>query len=293
MWKLEWIALSSRIAGITDASTFLFQNSQKQKIEHVYSTDILTENCTETARSVIGLLRYGGALPARATVALTRFDVWWKKTSDWLQTLRVTHRGLDTDFQYLEACVVLLASIRSELDHLLADQDAIIRSHVNRAFRHLQRSLIADTEIQKKWQQAFSNDEYACEKLGAVHLLLHGIWAFKANSAGQRTDLVLGTHLVIDNDLIGTAHGLVLTEWKLVRQGDDPEKKKNEAKFQASLYSEIGLAGFELDSERYLVLVGEREFDVPKDVEEKQISYKVVPLFLTREAPSVAAKRRG
>jgi hypothetical protein len=30
----------------------------------------------------------------------------------------------------------------------------------------------------------------ACEKLAGVHLLLHGIWAFKVHAAGERTDLV-------------------------------------------------------------------------------------------------------
>ena len=157
----------------------------------------------------------------------------------------------------LEERVVLLASIRSELDHLLVDQNAIIRSHVKRAFQHLDRSLVADSEIRQKWIKAFKekNGEIACEKLGAAHLLLHGIWAFKANSAGQRTDLILGNTLDVNDEVIEAARGLVLTEWKLVKRNDKPEDVKDIAKSQASLYAGGGLAGFELDSERYLVLV--------------------------------------
>jgi hypothetical protein len=81
-----------------------------------------------------------------------------------------------------------------------------------------------------------------------------------------------------------------LTEWKLVRNGDSPEEKKNDAMYQARRYSEGSLAGFVLESERYLVLVGEEEFAIPDSVAHAGITYKVVPLFLRRKAPSVAAK---
>jgi hypothetical protein len=290
MWKAEWNAVSSRIAGIIGASAFLFQNAQTEKRYHLYSPNILIENCNEAAKSVIGLLRYRDALSTKANDALQRFSKWWDQTSTSYK--QVQYKNEAENFQYLEAYVVLLASVRSELDHVLADSDAIIRSHVNRAFLHLQRSLIADMEIQNKWMTAFQKGETACEKLGAVHLLLHGIWAFKADSSGQRTDLILGNHLAIDDDVLGATHGMVLTEWKLLRDGDNPENVRDKAKNQASLYSDGGLAGFQLDSERYLVLVGKKEFDVPNDERIEQVSYKVIPLFLTSKSPSIVAKQK-
>jgi hypothetical protein len=119
---------------------------------------------------------------------------------------------------------------------------------------------------------------------------LHGIWAFKANAAGERTDLVLGTHLVVDQDVLASAQGLVVTEWKLVREGDSPEAKKQEAMYQARRYSGGSLGGFVLDSERYIVLVGKEEFDVPSDEMEGEVRYKIVPLFVTRKAPSKSAR---
>lgn len=288
MWNSEWNAISSRIAGIVDASTFLFQNSLTDKRNHGNSTQILIRNCDGTAKATLSLRRYGKALPTKANDALSRFDEVWN----------AARRGDDevprqpyVDFQQLEARVVMLASIRSELDHLLADQDAIIRSHVNCAFLHLDRSLVADSEIRQKWINAFKEGETACEKLGAAHLLLHGIWAFKANSAGERTDLILGNQLIVDDEMIGAARGLVLTEWKLVKAKDNPETVKDVAKSQASRYSSGGLAGFELDSERYLVLVSEEAFDKPRDEEEGAVSYKVISLVLNRKTPSVAAKQ--
>ena len=288
MWKSEWNAISSRIAGILDASTFLFQNSREDKRHHENSTQVLLGNCDETAKATLSLRRYGDALPMKANDAITRFETVWNAVcSRDGGPIRQPY----VDFQWLEERVVLLTSIRSELDHLLVDQNAIIRSHVKRAFQHLDRSLVADSEIRKKWVKAFREGEIACEKLGAAHLLLHGIWAFKANSVGERTDLILGNHLVVDDEVIGAARGLVLTEWKLVKPKDNPKAVKDEAKSQASRYSGGGLAGFELDSERYLVLVGEGEFDKPRDEKVGSVSYKVISLVLNRKTPSVAAKQ--
>jgi len=196
-----------------------------------------------------------------------------------------------TGFSKLQAVVVLLASVQSELDHVLTDPDEVLRSHVKRAFLHLQRSLIADESLRGKWLNAFKKGETDCEQLGAVHLLLHGVWAFKVSNKGERTDLVLGTHLVIDPDFAAATHGLVLTEWKLVRGGDSPDKKADEAKSQAARYSESGLAGFVLENERYLVLVAESEFAAPRDIRDGATLYKVIPVFLTRQSPSVSAKK--
>lgn len=288
MWQAEWNAISSRIAGIMDASTFLFRNSYINKSGHGRSTQILIDNCEKTAEATLSLLLYGDALPTKANEALMRFKIAWKAA---FVAVRGPNHGPYLEFQMLEEGVVLLASIRSELEHLLADREAIIRSHVKRAFQHLDRSLVADGEIRQKWANAFKSGETACEQLGAAHLLLHGIWAFKANSAGQRTDLILGNLLEVDDDVIGAARGLVLTEWKRVMPSDNPEDVKNYAKSQAKLYAGGGLAGFELDSERYLVLVGEDGFDEPKDEMEGSVSYKVISIVLNRKTPSVAAKQ--
>lgn len=185
-----------------------------------------------------------------------------------------------------------LASFRSEFNHLISDHDAVVGNRVVRAFQHLQRSLLVDEDLRAKWQAAFHNGETACEKLGAVHLLLHGIWAFKTSATGERTDLVLGTRLVIDDGLLASASGLILTEWKLVRTGDRPQNKMNEALAQARRYSDSILNGFEVASERYIVLVGEHEFAGPPEVREGSVRYPCIPVYLNREPPSVSARKQ-
>ena len=49
----------------------------------------------------------------------------------------------------------LLASLRAELDDLLKDRETIARSLVNRAFAHLQRSIVSDASIRKTWRGSF------------------------------------------------------------------------------------------------------------------------------------------
>lgn len=85
-----------------------------------------------------------------------------------------------------------LAWLRAEVDYHLRDFDAVARRLSERAFLHLQQTIIADDVVRDRWQVALAKGETACEKLGASHLLVHGIFAFKITGAGARTDLVFG-----------------------------------------------------------------------------------------------------
>ena len=277
MLKLEWDALSKRIGGIVEASSFLFQCREN---DEAFSTNVLIESCKQTADAIDRLSVYEKFMSASAADALVRFRDWWKRTTE-INT---------TGFQGVMAYTAVLAAFRSEFDHLFADHEAVVRSRVARAFLHLQRSLMADEDVHNKWEKAFAVGETACEKLGALHLLSHGILAFKAYAPGERTDLILGDRLVIDDDLIAGTEGIVLTEWKRVKVGDKPVDKQREAKAQAVRYSTGGMAGFELRSERYLVLVGDQEFASIADEREGAVLYKTIPLFLTRDTPSKAAR---
>jgi hypothetical protein len=284
MWKSEWDTLSARITAIVEAATFLVQSVESGTKSQPFTTNTLIKNCEQTARSVQLLSRYGNVLPLPAREALERFQTSWRDSR------------LDPSFgadPQLQGYVVALASIRSELDHLLADHNEIIRSHVKRAFMHLQRSLIVDQGLRDRWIDAFDEGETHCERLGGVHLLLHGIWAFKADAAGAVTDLVLGESLVVDQDLIAASHGLVLTEWKRVTENLNPEEAKRTAKNQASQYAEGSLGGYDLRAERYLVLVGKKEFKPPKDEIDGGVTYKIIPIFLERDTPSASARLRN
>ena len=278
MLKPEWDALSKRISGIVEASTFFFHCRDN---DESFSTNVLMETCKETADAVKRLSIYKHSMQLRAIDALGRFEKWWDETAK----LGVS------GFQGVMAYTTVLASFRSEFDHLFVDHDAVVRSRVARAFLHLQRSLVVDTSLRKKWQVAFKKGEIYCEQLGAIHLLSHGIYAFKTSDTGARTDIILGDHLIVDESIISAASGLVLTEWKLVRDKKEAEGKRTLAKRQAQLYNEGPLAGFELRSEQYLVLVGDQEFEVSPEEIDGLVTYKSISVILNPQIPSKAARR--
>jgi hypothetical protein len=58
------------------------------------------------------------------------------------------------------------------------------------AFEHLRRSIVVSQDAQKSWEIAFNEREATYEKLGAVHLLSDGLWAFKATATGGATGAV-------------------------------------------------------------------------------------------------------
>jgi hypothetical protein len=65
------------------------------------------------------------------------------------------------------------------------------------------------------------------------------------------------------------ADAMVLTEWKMVREKDDPAVRATAAMEQAKQYTRDTLAGFELSSRRYIVLVSERVLnwsEQPQDI---------------------------
>ncbi|MGH9886847.1 MAG: hypothetical protein ACREBE_15055, partial [bacterium] len=168
------------------------------------------------------------------------------------------------------------------------------RKHTERAFEHLQRSIVVDEAYQKRWRCAFDDGETKCERLGAVHLLLHGIWAFKAYSPGERTDLVAQeSHAITMTkermDLVTrgplsidrrveSADALVLTEWKVAKTRDEVAGKAAEGRKQAAIYSGSSLAACELASVRYVVVVTAHREDMLPDVSEGPIVYRFINL---------------
>lgn len=186
----------------------------------------------------------------------------------------------------------MLRRFRADFNYLTSDLEGVVVSRTARAFVHLQRSIVVDSDLQKRWNEAYQQDETMCEKLGAVHLLLHGIWAFKAHSAGERTDLVLGEPLdenILD-DVYLSAEGLVLTEWKMATQRDY-RAKFQEALSQATAYGSGSLAPIELKSYRYLVVVSEDYLPHIEDRLEGGVVYKYINLAVKPSSPSIRARR--
>ena len=159
-----------------------------------------------------------------------------------------------------------------------------------RAFVHLQRSIIVDDEIRKKWIIAYKEHETKCERLGALHLLLHGIWAFKVDAIGGKTDLVLNEPLSITTIVENTADALVLTEWKIVKAQDELQDKIKEAQKQAALYSSGVLGGIEIANYRYLVMVSEERMKMPDDQVKGIVTYRHINIAVNPDTPSVEAR---
>jgi len=246
-----------------------------------YSTNVLIESCSQTADAIKNLSVYKSSMQLAALSALERFTEWWEKT----KSLNV--RGFDGVMAY----TTVLASFRSEFDHLFMEHDSIIRSRVTRAFLHLQRSLVVDDTLREKWLAAFEDHETACEELGAVHLLSHGVYAFKASATGGRTDLILGQDFVVDDGILAGSDGLVLTEWKRVHKQAEAEANRLAATNQAKLYADGPIAGFELTTERYLVLVSKTEFGVTTVEQDGAILYRTISIILDPDVPSRAARK--
>jgi hypothetical protein len=151
--------------------------------------------------------------------------------------------------------LVLIGAFETEISFLLSDRQQRICSRTERAFAHLQRTIEVDHSFASNWQTAFKVRENACERLGAVHLLLHGIWAFKLDAAGARTDLVFQEPTEDLSHEQRYADGLVLTEWKTASSQNKVASKFREAREQAAKYVRGALGGNELRAYRYAVAV--------------------------------------
>jgi hypothetical protein len=183
-----------------------------------------------------------------------------------------------------------LASFRSEFDFLIADTQFIARKITERAFIHLQRCIVADSEMRKKWRKAYDEHETECEKLGATHLLQHGVWAFKANAEGARTDLILCEPKSPAFSVENIAEAIVLTEWKIVKSQDQLLDKATEALTQAELYSSGVLGGIEIANYRFLVMVTEKGMKMPDDQIEGNVTYRHINIAVNPDTPSVEAR---
>ena len=278
----EWKAISGRIEGLIQAAKLHGQ------LLKVVSSDTYGggRNLLSQTESIFNKLQvyatqFSESLPQLAKNTLDRF----------IQKNKSLFAQSDIDsvdkFERLKATLVILKAFESEFSFLIADNQAFVRRRSELAFVHLQRCIAADTEVRNKWKHAFQKGEVACEKLGALHLLLHGIWAFKVNAEGERTDLVFNEPLdpiVIQR----SAEGLVLTEWKLTRDPQKVLQKFGEAREQAKRYSSGALAGIELTNYRFAIVVTERleQSKTPNDETDGDLTYRHINLAIDPKTPS-------
>jgi VCBS repeat-containing protein len=246
---------------------------------------MLRQQCQEVLNALQTFnAQFAAVLPATVKASIDAF------VADRRDLITDTSGSPDSRKERVWAALVMLGALETQLSHLLADTQELLRSRADRAFEHLQRSIVVDPDEAKKWRTAFDAGETACEQLGAVRLLAHGIWAFKVNSEGERTDLVY-PEPANEANVVRSADGLVLTEWKKANSGDNAARSFEQARAQGNLYAEGSLAGVELAAYRYAVVVSEGRIVVPQDVTEKGITYRHVNIAVSPEAPSRHARK--
>jgi hypothetical protein len=279
----QWKAISTRIRSLADAAqlqaAYLTVNSSDTYASSRYLRSQAGEILSDAKAFASS---FGKVLPPRGEAALSR------ATKEIEKLVTDASAGGATLQQQTWAAIVLLVAFEAEMSFVLTDSQEVLRVRSERAFAHLQRSIAVDDDLQDKWQQAFARGELACERLGAVHLLLHGIWAFKVSGAGAQTDLVFQDLPLGVPDPTRYADGLVLTEWKCARSPQDAAKRFEEARAQARRYRRGILAGTELTAYRFAVVISKDHIPVPDDVRDNGTVYRHINVAVQPSPPSKA-----
>jgi len=277
--RSEWSAIAARIDGFLSSTTAYLQTLVASHDDPYGGADNVL--LPESARIYDELnhftKRHSAMLPQPAREALNRF---LGEHKDHFKP------GWRAGWQGIKRVAPALGSVRSEVSFHLADFGATARRLSERAFIHLQRSIVVDESIRESWKQAFAQGEVRCERLGAIHLLSHGIWAFKVDAAGERTDLVFTDRALDESEAETAAEALVLTEWKKVSSPAERDAKAEEARWQAARYTVGSLASVELAAYRYAVLVSERHLDAIADIREGDVTYRHINIVVDPQVPS-------
>lgn len=286
-WYQEWQALSARIHGLLDAAAFFYSALQHNSSDDLeVRKNILLVNAKKIFEKLNNyLMEYQSSFPKEALESIERFLEQPNIKKFNFRPDKGQVRG------HVQFALTSLAAFQSEFSYIIADTQTVALKFTERAFAHLQRSIIADDDIREKWLSAFSEGETKCEKLGSLHLLSHGVWAFKAFAEKGRTDLILNEPLTDTSIIEKTSTALVLTEWKVIRHSNELTAKIREAYEQTKIYSAGVLSGIELVNYRYLVMVSEKSIKMPGDLIEGNITFRHINLPVDPDTPSKEAKK--
>lgn len=195
-----------------------------------------------------------------------------------------------TDLKNVLALSALLASVIPALEYELRSDQEELSDASQVAFAHLKRSIVVDPGIRASWQAALSAGEVECERHGAIHLLSHRLWAFKAHATGGYTDLVIGEPITaVDETDLRAARGLILTEWK-VASDKDLDAKLDQLNIQLDLYQEQTLAAVELRRVQYGIIVSRKRLPMPADAFRNKTRRRFINIPVE---PEVASKTKA
>jgi len=289
LYAEQWAALAARIRSLREAGELYANFQSSNSSDEFGGGNFLRAQCADVVSELERFQQeFGPSLPPGALTQLDRFF----KTS-----AAQAARDAATKQRGARAALIALSALESELTFTLSDRQEYLRARSERALMHLRRTLAVDKEQSAKWSSAFreTRGEEACEQLGALHLLWHGIFAFKVDATGACTDLVF-------NEPVGDAvaergiEWLVLTEWKTAN-AENADKRFSEARTQADLYNEGALAGTELTGYRYLIAVSLKELpakSLPHDeTTDGGVIYRYINIPIAPDTPSVRARSKS
>lgn len=277
-WRFDWQRYSERIASL-EAATSAALSAFRLSSDNPYGTaGRLTTEWRALAKDLEEFRRANeSAIPAPAHTQLLS-----------LAGEALLQDGSISSIEGLAAYLAIFAAFRSRFVFQLADTQELAVSATERAFVHLQQLIVVDEALRQRWGAAFADGETKCETLGAAHLMLHGVWSFKAHTAGARTDLVL-QETSLDLSLVErAANVLVLTEWKKVVKADEATSIAESARRQAKLYGTGVLSAVELRRQRYIVLVSKDRLPPIPDEHDGDIVYRHVNVAIAPSTPSAA-----
>lgn len=282
-WIEQWRNIDARIGGILEAANFLVQAFQVNSTDTFQSVKWLFADLEQIVDELQKLEeQHPDEIPEDARNALIDFYVNFK--------VPASTSGHGASYIQIFA---KLGAFRSRFEFLIRDLEAEAINVTDLAFEHLKRTIAVDEAARLRWGEAWVSGEVRCEKLGAVHLLGHGIWAFKVQGSGGITDLVYGEPLNAQiSTLRRTSRVIVLTEWKVVRDPADIAKDASAARRQTKEYAAGVLGGLELKHTRYIPLVTQVQQDTPSDIFEGDICYRHVVIPVAPIYPSIIARRR-
>ena len=291
-WLSNWESISARIQGLLEAGLFFYKSGSTSNTDSKSVQKLVLLPQTKNIHSDISkfLELYGSAIPNSAKLCIENF---LSSSEKWGLDFRSGRPA--ENLGQVQLALTSLTAFRSEFSYIIADTQIFARKITERAFTHLQRSIKVDSDFRKKWERRFNNTRTAetkCEGLGAVHLLSHGVWAFKIDAKGGKTDLVMQEPLSA-SEIERAAETLVLTEWKIVRQKKDLDSKIEEARKQTVLYATGVLSGIELRNYRYLVMISKDIPVMPEDREEDAITYRHINIAVSPSDPSKSARKKG
>ncbi len=274
IWARQWAPLSKKIAEFSELeSRFTASTAAFGSDYHGTSNSTLIPLGRNLFSEVMSLKKINH-LPSEIMSSLSKLE-------------KTVSNSSFSGIPGLSALSLMLTSFKIEMDGLLFNPEDRSVRRAELSFLHLQRLIVADESVRRQWCVAFKDGETSVERLGAVHLLSHGIFAFKIHGIGERTDLILNEPLESTmDDVDRTGSILTLTEWKLARDEGEIEDQIQQAKKQAQRYSIGVLGNTEIYKTRYLVIVNKKKIDFTKSVEESDVRYRIIVLAVEPELPS-------